>query len=509
MPHGVVRHHRAQTRVGDAHLTQAVLDRVFRQEYGRILAHLVGWSGSLDRAEEALQDALVAASQAWATGGPPRNPGAWLTTVARRKLISRLRRHREVVVDPDTLGDLPGVESSVDDYPDERLKLIFVCCHPVLPEDQRVALTLHALGGLTTAEVAAAYLTPLATMAQRLVRAKRRIAEARIGFQVPEVDQLSERLGGVLKVLYLIFSEGYAATLEARLIREDLCHEAIRLTRHLEQWVRVVKTDVAPAQTAELVGLLALMLLHEGRRAARLSDSGAVVLLADQDRDLWDKASLAEGKALLECALRMGHPGPYQVQAAILQVHCEAVTPDQTDWVQIMGLYRQLLRWEDTPVVRLNAAVAVGQVAGPRAALDLLEPLEEDLAGFPAFPLVRAQWRDRAGDTDGALADYRRARALVRNPAERALVDQRLARADLFELDGVAIGVPDGPGSLEASPMGQTPFLDPLGAGDGHPQLVDGEGLEIHLGSEGDELQRHVTPGAEEAPQARDLDLLK
>lgn len=429
MPHGVVWHHRTEARLGDAHLTQAALDRVFRQEYGRILAHLVGWSGSLDLAEEALQDALLAATQAWGAGELPGNPGAWLTTVARRKLISRLRRHRETPVDPETLVGVPGVESSADDYPDEGLKLLFVCCHPVLPEDQRLALTLHALGGLTTAEVAAAYLTPLATMAQRLVRAKRRIAEARVGFQVPEANELSDRMGGVLKVLYLIFSEGYAATLEDRLIREDLCHEALRLTRHLERWLRTVRTDVGPAQIAEVLGLLALMLLHEGRRSARLSDTGAVVLLADQDRGLWDQTALAEGKALLDCALPMGRPGPYQIQAAILQVHCEATTAAQTDWVQIMGLYRQLLRWEDTPVVRLNAAVAVGQVAGPQAALELMAPLEEALADYPAFPLVRAQCRDQVGDVAGARADYQRALGLVRNPAERAMIFQRLGMA--------------------------------------------------------------------------------
>lgn len=392
------------------------------------MAHLVGWSGSFDLAEEALQDAFVAAARVWASQGLPQNPGAWLTTVARRQLISRLRRQREVSLDPQALADSVsgGEPKEAEEYPDERLKLLFVCCHPGLAEDQRVALTLHTLGGLTTAEISAAYLTSLPTMAQRLVRAKRRIAKEGVRFEVPDPQALSGRVGGVLKVLYLIFTEGYAATFADRLIREDLCQEAIRLTRQLEQWLRTTKTDLVPGQSAEVLGLLSLMLLHEGRRPARLSSDGTVVLLADQDRQLWDRTSLAEGKALLECALRTGDPGPYQVQAAILQVHCEAPVADRTDWVQIMGLYRQLLRWEDTPVVRLNAAVAVAQVAGPSAGLELTLPLQESLAGYFPFFLVRAQWKEQLGDHAGAADDYSQALGLIRNPAERRLVLGRL-----------------------------------------------------------------------------------
>lgn len=432
MPHRLVRNHRTPPGDGDALLSQPVLDRVFRQEHGRILAHLIGWARSFDLAEEALQDALVAAAQSWSTG-LPRNPGAWLTTVARRKLISRVRRNREVDLDPEGGNILaaepePEPESVVDGgFPDERLKLLFVCCHPALTLDQQVPLILHTLGGLTTAEIAAAYLTAVPTMAQRLVRAKRKIAEEEIPFLIPDPQDLSSRLAGVLKGLYLLFTEGYSGTFTDQLIRDDLTREAIRLTRQLEQWLRKERTNLSPGQVAEVLGLLALMLLHEGRRSSRLTERGALVLLPHQDRTLWDKASLAEGQALLDCALQRGHPGPYQVQAAILQVHCEAPTAEGTDWVQIMGLYRQLLRWEDTPVVRLNAAVAVGQVAGASAALELIQPLEELLASFPVFWLVRAHWRTQGGDWAGAEADYLQALEGLRSPVERQMVLDRLA----------------------------------------------------------------------------------
>ncbi len=412
-----------------------IVERTFRDEHGRALATLIRILGDFDLAEEAVSDAYLVALERWPVEGAPLNPGAWITTTARNRAIDRIRRDRRFAEKVEFMGrDLDfdaaqraaalvaAAEDEMSPIPDDQLRLIFTCCHPALAPEASIALTLRTLGGLSTPEIARAFLVPEPTMAQRLVRAKKKIRDAGISYEVPAADRLSDRLEPVLRVLYLVFNEGYNATGGEAMIRRELCAEAIRLTR--------VVADLLPGEP-EVLGMLALMLLTDARRPARLGPGGELVRLEDQDRGRWDSARIDEGRSLVEGALRIGRVGPYQLQAAIAAVHDNAPSADEIDWAQILGLYEVLVRIAPSPVVDLNRAVALAMVAGPSTGLAAIDALgmEPAMGEYRFFHAARADLLRRLDRWPEALAAYERALALTPNAPERAFLEDRRSEA--------------------------------------------------------------------------------
>ncbi|HEV7473193.1 MAG TPA: RNA polymerase sigma factor [Pyrinomonadaceae bacterium] len=406
--------------------SNAAVQAVYSSDWGRIVATLIRSFGDFDVAEEAAQEAFAAAVDQWRDSGIPDSPPGWIIQTARHKAIDRLRRQtrfQEKVESYVASGLLPTVEEpdyETSEISDDQLRLIFTCCHPALALEAQVALTLRTLGGLETDEIARAFLVPPATMAQRLVRAKRKIRDAGIPFKVPEASELPERLDAVLTVIYLIFSEGYAATHGQPLMRNDLCAEAIRLAR-------LVRNLMMPQPPAEATALVALMLLHDSRRDARLDEAGDIVVLEEQDRSRWDHQQIAEALPLIDEALRE-RPGPFALQAAIAAAHCCARRAEETDWSEIVRLYELLERVQPSPVVALNRAVAVAMLDGPKPALALIDELAAagDLDGYHLLYAARADLQRRIGSNAEAASDYERALALVTNESERRYLKRRL-----------------------------------------------------------------------------------
>jgi RNA polymerase sigma-70 factor (ECF subfamily) len=422
-PVGPLRLHRGPApRAGEGSGSVAgpaseAVGRLFREEWGQVLATLVGVLGDLDLAEDALQDALATALERWPVQGVPENPAGWIVTTARNRAVDRIRRERTFARKAELLERLERLAPTDDDeetaaIPDERLELIFLCCHPALALDARLALTLRTLGGLTTPEIARAFLVPEPTMAQRLVRAKRKIRDAGIPFRVPPDRLLPERLAAALTVLYLIFNQGYGPP-----VRRDLCTEAIRLA--------AVLAKLMPDEP-EVHGLHALMLLHDARREARVTAEGDLVLLDDQDRSLWNAAQIERGREALDRAVALRRPGPYQLQAAIAALHTEP----ETDWRQIELLYRRLAELTPSPVVELNRAVAAAMADGPAAGLELVDELADELDGYHLLHSTRADLLRRLGRRDEAAAAYRRALELAASPVDRRFLQRRLAELD-------------------------------------------------------------------------------
>jgi RNA polymerase sigma-70 factor (ECF subfamily) len=404
----------------------AAVDAVYRSDWGRIVATLIRLSGDFDVAEEAAQEAFAAAANQWLTDGIPELPRAWIIQTAKHKIIDRIRRESSFAEKLQSYATTEVGRTIVEphgdwsDFPDDRLKLIFTCCHPALASDAQVALTLRTLGGLETDEIARAFLVPEATMAQRLVRAKKKIRDARIPYKEPEPQDLPARLDAVLTVIYLIFNEGYAATRGAALVRSDLCAEAIRLSR-------LVRTLMGPKPPSEATGLLALMLLHDSRRNARSDAAGDLIVLEDQDRRLWNQGQIGEALPLVAEAFE-GSPGPYALQAAIGAEHCRAARAEDTDWTRIVFLYDLLGRFQPSPVVSLNRAVAVAMVEGPRRGLELIEEIAADgsLDTYHLLHAARADLHRRDRAFPEAARSYSRALELVTNDSERRYLQRRL-----------------------------------------------------------------------------------
>jgi RNA polymerase sigma-70 factor (ECF subfamily) len=403
----------------------AAVEALYRTDWGRIVAALIGLVGDFEVAEEAAQEAFTAGVNQWRSAGVPEFPRAWMIQTARHKAIDLIRRRKlssekETVYAAERIPTIEEPDYDPGEIPDDRLRLIFTCCHPALALEAQVALTLRTLGGLETEEIARAFLVPPATMAQRLVRAKRKIRDAGIPYTVPGTNEMPERLDAVLTAIYLIFNEGYVATRGGPLVRTDLCAEAIRLGR-------LVIALLAPPPPAEANGLLALMLLHDSRREARLDEAGDLVVLEEQDRGRWTRQQIAEALPLVEEAFRAG-PGPFAVQAALAAVHCQAARAEDTDWPEILRLYDLLERLQPSPIVSLNRAVAVAMVQGPRAGLALIDALAAagDLDSYHLLDAARADLLRRMGSPAEAAKAYQRALALVGNESERRYLERRL-----------------------------------------------------------------------------------